>query len=188
MEAEQPDRSARDRVLDAAIRIVGESGAGRLTLEAVAEAAGISKGGLLYHFRSKEALLLGLLERHLAGFRERYTAELERRGGGQNARVQAYIQSVLAGDTLGLDHDGSLSLLAAVANDPALLVEVRRQVQDFYQEIGLTHPEPLRATRLMLAAEGLMLMDIFGISVLEPAQRQKLHEELLAEAGVLGGE
>lgn len=33
------------------------------TLDAVAAAAGVSKGGLLYHFKSKEALTAGLVEK-----------------------------------------------------------------------------------------------------------------------------
>src|SRR5215469_14026355 len=59
-----PLRPARDRLLDAAERVVAESGATHLTLDAVAKSAGVSKGGLLYHFPSKEALLEGMLSRH----------------------------------------------------------------------------------------------------------------------------
>lgn len=42
-------------------RVIAAQGTLRLTLEAVAAEAGISKGGLLYHFPSKDSLLLGLL-------------------------------------------------------------------------------------------------------------------------------
>src|SRR5215212_6184568 len=55
--------SSRERILDAAAELVREVGAGRLTLDAVAERAGLSKGGLLYNFPTKEALLQGMLER-----------------------------------------------------------------------------------------------------------------------------
>src|SRR3954470_23063844 len=55
--------NSRDRILDAAGEIVGEVGAGKLTLDAVAQRAGLSKGGLLYNFPSKDALLSGMLER-----------------------------------------------------------------------------------------------------------------------------
>ncbi len=40
-------------ILDAASRVVLDKGASALTLESVAEQAGISKGGLLYHFPTK---------------------------------------------------------------------------------------------------------------------------------------
>src|SRR5687767_14471935 len=46
---------ARERILEAAERVVGDVGAARMTLEGVAQAAGVSKGGLLYHFPTKEA-------------------------------------------------------------------------------------------------------------------------------------
>jgi AcrR family transcriptional regulator len=40
----------RDRILDAAERVILESGGRNFTLDAVAERAGISKGGLVYSF------------------------------------------------------------------------------------------------------------------------------------------
>ena len=50
-------KSSREKILDAAAELVTEIGAGRLTLEAVAEKAGLSKGGLLYNFPTKEAAI-----------------------------------------------------------------------------------------------------------------------------------
>ena len=55
--------SSRDRILDALERLLIDRGVGAVTLDAVAEAAHVSKGGLLYHFRSKAALFEGLTER-----------------------------------------------------------------------------------------------------------------------------
>ncbi|GCB56911.1 hypothetical protein rerp_33190 [Rhodococcus erythropolis] len=47
----------RDRILDALEKLLLVSGVAQVTLEGVAAEAGVSKGGLLYHFPSKEALL-----------------------------------------------------------------------------------------------------------------------------------
>lgn len=58
-----PTSSTRDRILDAYQDLLIDSGERAATLEAVAGAAGVSKGGLLYHFASKEALSEGVLER-----------------------------------------------------------------------------------------------------------------------------
>lgn len=55
--------AARSRALDAFARILVSHGERAATLEAVAEAAEISKGGLLYHFGSKDELVAGLVER-----------------------------------------------------------------------------------------------------------------------------
>lgn len=185
MESKPAERNARERLLDAALHVVATFGAGNLTLDAVAEAAGVSKGGLLYHFKTKEALLRGLMDRHMRQLEETYNRELQSLGGGPNAAVQAYIKAVVACENLGLDHEGSLSIVAAVANDPGLLKELRREVQASYREVVDCHPEPLKAMRLMLAAEGLVLMDIFGIQVLDPEHRAAFQEDLVAEAGRL---
>ena len=55
--------SSRDGMLAAAEAVVVESGATRLTLDAVAKKAGVSKGGVLYHFPTKDALLEAMIER-----------------------------------------------------------------------------------------------------------------------------
>ncbi|HLT66732.1 MAG TPA: TetR/AcrR family transcriptional regulator [Microbacterium sp.] len=54
---------ARERVLDAFEQILLDEGERAATMDATARAAGVSKGGLLYHFASKDALAEGLLQR-----------------------------------------------------------------------------------------------------------------------------
>ena len=54
---------AREKVLDAFEAILIDDGERAATMDATARAAGVSKGGLLYHFASKEALENGILER-----------------------------------------------------------------------------------------------------------------------------
>jgi AcrR family transcriptional regulator len=60
---------ARDAVLDAFEELLIDVGERAATLDAVAKRAGVSKGGLLYHFPNKEALIAATLERldRLAG-------------------------------------------------------------------------------------------------------------------------
>jgi AcrR family transcriptional regulator len=54
---------ARDRVLDAFEAILVDDGERAATMDATARAAAVSKGGLLYHFGTKDALELALIER-----------------------------------------------------------------------------------------------------------------------------
>lgn len=54
--------AARSKVLDAYISLLCEEGERAATLEATANRAGVSKGGVLYHFASKEALAAGVIE------------------------------------------------------------------------------------------------------------------------------
>ena len=49
--------TTRSLVLDAAIRTIDREGLQGFTVEAVAREAGVSKGGIFYHFESKQGLI-----------------------------------------------------------------------------------------------------------------------------------
>ncbi len=55
--------STKERILNAAEGVVLRDGVARLTLEATAAEAGLSKGGVLYHFPSRDALVTGMVAR-----------------------------------------------------------------------------------------------------------------------------
>jgi AcrR family transcriptional regulator len=57
------ERSTRDRLLDAFETLLVSAGSRSATLDAVASHAQVSKGGLLYHFHSKDELVDGMLTR-----------------------------------------------------------------------------------------------------------------------------
>jgi AcrR family transcriptional regulator len=65
---------------------VVEEGVSGMTLEAVAREAGISKGGLLYHFPSKVALIGGMIGRLIEDFEDALGRELGRAKGGGSGR------------------------------------------------------------------------------------------------------
>ena len=88
---------AREKVLDAFEAILIDEGERAAPLEAPAKTAGVSKGGLLYHFRSKDDLEAGLLERldHLT------TLDLERMRTADEGPVAYYVRtSVMEDDAL----------------------------------------------------------------------------------------
>ncbi|MGW4659147.1 helix-turn-helix domain-containing protein [Streptomyces sp. NPDC004279] len=64
----------RARLLEAAARLVAESGAGQVTMQAVAEAAGVGKGTLFRRFGDRDGLLLALLDEAEEAFQEAYTS------------------------------------------------------------------------------------------------------------------
>ncbi len=51
----------RQRLLDEAARVILDKGLAGMTLDAVAKGAGVSKGGLLHHFPSKQLLVDALV-------------------------------------------------------------------------------------------------------------------------------
>lgn len=78
-------QSKRTLILEAGSRVVQRDGVTALTYESVAQEAGVTKGGLLYHFPSREALLLALHE-HVAG---QWEAAMEADAGGPAGEVDA---------------------------------------------------------------------------------------------------
>jgi AcrR family transcriptional regulator len=51
----QPEE-VRRKLIECAVRIISEQGPGAVTVQAVADAAGVTKGGLLHHFSDKNKL------------------------------------------------------------------------------------------------------------------------------------
>ncbi len=89
-----PPPAARDKVLDAFERMLIENGERETTLDAVAKAAGVSKGGLIYHFGSREALIEGLLGR----LETLANADLELMNTAPEGRVEYYVRTCAQAD------------------------------------------------------------------------------------------
>ena len=78
-----------EKVLDATETLVARQGIGSLTMDAVAAEAGVSKGAVLHHFRSKDALVEAMASRKLLALQ----AEMAR----QKAKVSPDDPYALAG-------------------------------------------------------------------------------------------
>ena len=170
--------SKREEILLAADRVVVEGGVSGLTLEAVAREAGVSKGGLLYHFPSKEALISGMIGRLVEGFREALGRELAREEGSASGRwLRAYARASFAEDRWHLEVSGGL--LAAVAEDPALLGPVRRGFEEAQRWAERDGIDPAVATLVRLAADGMYFAETFGFASPEGELRARVLEALL---------
>ena len=89
--------TTQQHILEAANRIIRREGVAHLTIEAVAKEAGLSKGGVLYHFPSKEALVEGLITFHIEGYTHALTKALDEveTGPGQWTRANILASSTL---------------------------------------------------------------------------------------------
>ncbi len=172
-----PLSSSRDRIVDAAEKVVIEVGAAHMTLDAVAEKASVSKGGLLYHFSSKEALLKAMLERRMRRFKEAQEKKCGELENDPARDIKAYILSTLGRDRK-TDRIGA-SLLAAIAHNPKLLDPAR---EDYRKRLDKIIPSGLgfeRAAVIVLAVDGLRLLELLSLSPFKENQRKKVMEELL---------
>src|SRR5690242_16415505 len=100
--------ATRDRLLDAAGTVVHRDGAQALTLDAVAKEAAVSKGGLLYHFKTKNDLVQAMVDRWLSQF-----------GTEMEAADADFVRGYIKANT---PDEHELGMLAALVADPSLLV------------------------------------------------------------------
>lgn len=170
--------SARDRLLDAAEALAGGEGAANLTLDAVAQAAGVSKGGLLYHFPSKDALLAAMIDRHVDRIEERCVQLRPTLPGTADcAELKAWVLSVLQPDPT--TRDTGAALFAAAANNPALLDCVRKRYSDRVARMAGSSGNFALAASIMLAVDGLVLAEIWRMSPFSDGQRAAIVDQLL---------
>jgi AcrR family transcriptional regulator len=171
--------SARDAILDAAEAVVVDGGAPALTLDSAARRAGVSKGGVLYHFPTKESLLRGMVERLIERTETAHRAMMENQPHDPRSPLKAYVKNSVS-DPGNIDMVSG-SLLAAVADDTKLLDPVREFFLRRLPQItaGLAFE---RAAVIHAATEGLWLMEVLRISPFTSAQRKKLAMELMRMA------
>ena len=169
--------SNRQRILEAAVTIANERGLGGVTFDSVSDAVGITKAGLLYHFTSKDALLLGIQE-HLAALWEE---ELELAAGksahdaSETERLVAYVKACGRSATRG-----ELTMqLEAASNDTlnapwAVVLERWRQVPG-----SSADKRSIALQSAALAADGMWSAEALGCGDLTSDARQHIVAHLV---------
>jgi AcrR family transcriptional regulator len=162
----------RERLLDAAADVLLTSGAENVTLIAVAERAGVSKGGLLHHFPNKKALVVALVDRLVSQF----DTVLRTAGPEPGAATRAYLTGTLqpTASTVGAATDRlAAALLAATLIEPSSLSPLRRTYEDWQQRLENDGIDPARATVVRLAVDGWWLARLLDMA----PPRGQLHEQ-----------
>lgn len=70
--------STREAILEAAARVFYDRGVSKASLEEIAEAAGVTRGAIYWHFKNKTDVFLALYERLHVPFTEMVLEDLER--------------------------------------------------------------------------------------------------------------
>ncbi|GAA5234815.1 TetR/AcrR family transcriptional regulator [Verticiella sediminum] len=149
----------REAVLDAAEAIVIESGAAGLTIDAVARAMGITKGGVQYAFGSKDALVDAMLER----WDRTYEAQLRELAGAAPTPVDAMRAHIrIMRELPDAGHVKAASLMAALIREPERLAGTRAWYAERMRGLDAASDEGRRARLAFLAAEGAFLLRYFG--------------------------
>ena len=171
-------RDSRESILQAAEEIVARRGPAHLTLETAASEAKVSKGGLFYHFRSKEALLEAMIRRSMELLESEHVKVAESLTGDRNGKLKANIIGTLR--HLEGQRPVLTAVIAAIANDPKLVEPMRESIRKEFQE--LSKDLTLRTEDiaiLFLASQGLLLMELLNLSFLTPSQVRRVTQRML---------
>lgn len=172
--------NARERILDGFEDVLIDGGDAQVTLEGVAAHVGLTKGGLLYHFRSRAVLVAGLVER----FDLRTRADLaEMTGAAEGAaasylKVSDYLASPLhrttlaltqlshressAAESLARSRVGELAALVADVGDPVVARLTMALAEGLYYQ-AITAPSPAGETAAVIDWFRTHVLDVHAV-------------------------
>ena len=145
-----PDSISRQRVIDAAIACITDQGFYRASSNAIAERAGVTWGVIQYHFGTREALMLAVLEEGTRRLNDIVvTAEIT--GETVTERVAQYMD-ILLKYYGSLDYLAFSQVLINLTHDP----RTSQQTRETMARIGESaNPELNRLQRKVLAGTGI---------------------------------
>jgi AcrR family transcriptional regulator len=179
--------SLRDALLDAAEAVVGRQGIANLTLDAVAAQAGVSKGGLLHHFRTKDRLVEGLVTRAAEDWRACWKGAYESAPEGPGRMARGLLNHCLSDARSWTEQlrRSSSAVFAALAQNPSLIEPMRVAYSDLHRHIGEDGLPPGVGEAVVAAIDGLWLYWVLGLIPVDQDLMSRLRaalEGMLARA------
>jgi AcrR family transcriptional regulator len=178
MNEKRSSADTRELIISAAASVVLKQGASRMTLEAVAKEAGVSKGGLLYHFPSKNALIEGMIEHMVQGLTERIGKAYEQDDFGTNQG--RWLRALTRANFQSEDLELSAGLTAAVLLQPDLLEANRRAYESRQALIEQDGVDIVWANIIRLVGDGIWFAELLGFAPPKEPLKTQIMERLLS--------
>lgn len=161
----------QNELLDAAEAVVARDGIVSLTLDAVAAEAGVSKGGLLHHYPSKDLLVEGMVTRASANWRACYLEAFERTKPGPGRMVRALLDHCLSDAECWTEQlrKSSSAVFSALAQNPKLIQPMRAVYSDLHRRVAEDGLPPGVGESVVAAIDGLWLDWVLGLVPVDQA-------------------
>jgi AcrR family transcriptional regulator len=166
-----------DTILDAAEAVVAREGAARLTLDAVAAEAGISKGSVVYDYGSKEALIKAVIERQVALEGERQEKAAARFGNHPDAVMLGRIAVAAERDSED-NRSVSVNLCSALVSDGQFRTILNQAVSRDIETVRTASKTPRSALVAYLAVEGMRALQALGLYEFPAEERRRLLDDI----------
>ncbi|MEV7191835.1 TetR family transcriptional regulator [Streptomyces sp. NPDC093510] len=174
-----PDR--RQRIIDAAIRVVGEKGIGGLSHRTVAAAADVPLGSTTYHFKTLDELLVAALRQSNEGFAKVMAAG--RAFNDPDADLAAELARLLgewfAGERYGVELEYELYL--AALRRPALRPVAAEWCAGLAEAIERC-TDPVTARALVALMDGISLQVLLTGGEYDEAYAREVFNRLIRSA------
>ncbi|WP_018922858.1 TetR/AcrR family transcriptional regulator [Salsuginibacillus kocurii] len=164
----------REELLQAASRVIAEQGVKRLTLDRVAQEAGLSKAGLIHHFPSKEALIEAMNAQVTAQFAHEIEQSYQAEGSYNRAYLNGSLKELNGPDTLNIKN----SILAALATNQDLLAPWEEEYSRLKNVMGQENvPSELTAI-IRLVSDGLWFAKMFDLEPVDLSEQERIKSYL----------
>lgn len=175
-----------DSILDAAERVIGRFGATKLTIDAVAIEAGISKASVLYVHKTKQLLLEALVNRAIVRDNELHRSAEAAIGDVSNLTLRGRLEVARTPPPDDF-RPVALSLSSAIILDPELRKSMQSHQQQMITKILETSENPRAALLGYLALEGFKFLDFLDFYKWSDTERAQILQEIdwLAEQSPL---
>jgi DNA-binding transcriptional regulator YbjK len=150
------DPERRQRIIDAAIRVVADKGIAGLSHRTVAAEADVPLGSTTYHFKTLDDLLVAALRQASEGFAKVIASRgcLEDPDTDLAAELAGWMGEWLAGDRTGVELEYELYL--AALRRPALRPVAAEWAQDLADRLS-RRTDPVTARALVALMDGICL-------------------------------
>lgn len=167
----------RDRILDALEEMLLDQGLTKVTLENVAANAGVSKGGLLYHFNTKDAMIAAMVRR----LGDRSDEQRAQAAEGGTTVAHWYLQPPASiSDKETALYRSTLAVLRSVDGNPGEIQQAVTEVMRLWDEgLRAEIPDPVTAEIVRLVGDGIYLGALLDLPAVDPELHQKVVERLL---------
>lgn len=165
----------RRALLDEAARITLEQGLSKVTFQAVADAVGVTKGGVMHHFATKDALILEVFYDAMVKFEAEVNAAMAKDPVSYGSFTRAYIDATISlGEKGQAEFNSQATLYVLMLGDRMLRERWAEWSNEQLKKYAATdNSETLCMVRLV--ADGIWLSDFSGIDISDKASiRERL--------------
>ena len=167
--------------------MVARQGVANLTFDAVAAEAGMSKGGLLHHFRTKDRLIEALVTRAAENWRACWMGSYEKAPEGPGRMTRGLLKHCLSDAQSWTEQlrRSSSAVFAALAQNPSLIEPMRAVYSDLHRRIAEDGLPPGVGEAVVTAIDGLWLYWVLGLVPVDQELMNRLRaalEEMLARS------